>query len=74
MPQLHFYVSDTVAKDLRAHARALGLSLSRYLATVVHRDQGKGWPAGYFDHVAGRWQGKALRRPPQIGFEEREAL
>ena len=74
MPQLHFYVSDTVAKDLRAHARAVGLSLSRYLASVVHQDQGKGWPAGYFDHVVGGWQGKALRRAPQTGYEERKAM
>jgi hypothetical protein len=74
MPQLHFYVPDTVAKDLQAQARALGLSLSRYLATVIRRNRQKGWPAGYFTHVVGGWQGKALRRPPQIGYEKREAL
>jgi len=33
--QLHFYVPEAVAQQLRARARALGLSVSRYLANVV---------------------------------------
>jgi len=74
MPQLHFYVPETVAKSLRARARALGLSVSRYLATVVRRQVGEGWPAGYFEQVVGRWQGKPLRRAPQRSFEKRESL
>jgi hypothetical protein len=74
MPQLHFYVPDTMAKQLRGRARALGLSVSRYLATVVRRDLGEGWPKGFFEEVVGGWKGKALKRSPQGTIEEREAL
>lgn len=74
MPQMHFYVSEAIAERLRAQARALGLSVSRYLAVVVGRDVHAGWPSGYFDSVVGGWQGEPLRRPPQGRFEGRESL
>jgi hypothetical protein len=74
MPQLHFYVPDEMAKMLREQARAKGLPVSRYLATVVRRDLGEGWPKGYFNEVVGGWQGKPLRRPSRGKFEQRETL
>jgi hypothetical protein len=74
MAQLHFYVPAEMAKQLRARARALGLSVSRYLATVVRRELGDGWPEDFFDKVIGRWQGTPLRRSPQGTLEEREIL
>ncbi|MBN1865667.1 hypothetical protein JW916_00090 [Candidatus Sumerlaeota bacterium] len=74
MSQLHFYVPDETAKALRERARAAGLSVSRYLATVVRRDLGEGWPKGYFDKVVGGWQGKPLRRASQGALEKRETL
>ncbi|MEN6627350.1 MAG: hypothetical protein ABFD69_14090 [Candidatus Sumerlaeia bacterium] len=74
MPQMHFYVSEELAKRLRENARARGLSVSRYLATVVRREAGEGWPKGYFDEVAGGWQGKPLRRSPQGAPDAREEL
>ncbi|MCX7016269.1 MAG: hypothetical protein NTW86_27550 [Candidatus Sumerlaeota bacterium] len=74
MPQMHFYVPDPMAKELRARARARGLTVSRYLASVVRRDLGQGWPEGFFEKVVGGWQGKPLRRPPQGDYEDREAL
>ena len=74
MPQMHFYVSEAVADQLRARARALGLSVSRYLAVVVGREVSTGWPANYFADVVGGWQGEALRRPPQADLETRESL
>jgi hypothetical protein len=74
VPQLHLYVPDAVAKQLRAKASALGMSMSRYLATVVCRGTGQGWPEGFFDEVVGKWKGKPLRRPPQGTFEERDSL
>jgi hypothetical protein len=74
MPQLHFYVPDAVAKQLRARARAVGLSVSRYLASVVGGEVAQGWPAGFFDEVVGGWQGKPLRRSSQGKVERREAL
>jgi hypothetical protein len=72
VPQLHLYVSEAVAKQLRARARAAGLSVSRYLATVIGAYVGQGWPPRYFDHVVGRWQGRPLRRPSQGKLENRE--
>jgi len=74
MPQLHFYVPDSMAKQLRARARALGLSVSRYLATIVRHDLGEGWPKGFFEEIVGGWKGKPLRRASQGSFEVREAL
>jgi len=65
MPQLHFYVPEAVAEQLRARARALGLPVSRYLAVVAGRDVHTGWPPDYFAEVVGGWQGEPLRRPSQ---------
>ncbi len=74
MPQLHFYVPEDIAKQLRARARAAGMSVSRFLATVVGGHTKRGWPPGYFEEVVGGWRGKPLRRPPQGKPEGREAL
>lgn len=74
MPQLHLYVPDAVAKQLQAKAKASGMSTSRYLATVVCREIGGGWPAGFFEEVVGGWKGKPLRRPSQGRFEERDVF
>ena len=74
MPQMHFYVPEKVAEQLRAKAQAQGMPVSRYLASVVTKDVGQGWPEGYFEKVVGQWQGKPLRRPPQGTLETREDL
>ena len=74
MPQLHFYVPETVAKHLRARARAVGLSVSRYLATIVGGETTQGWPPEFFDDVVGGWHGKPLRRSSQRKLEKREAM
>ena len=74
MPQLHFYVPEDIAKQLRARARAAGMSVSRFLATVVGGEATRGWPPGFFDEVVGGWRGKPLRRSSQGKLESREAL
>jgi hypothetical protein len=74
MPQLHLYVPDRVAAELRTRARARGLSVSRYLAALVQRELGQGWPEGFFEEVVGGWKGPRLRRPPQGKYERRESL
>jgi hypothetical protein len=74
MPQLHFYVPEAVAKQLRARARSRGLSVSAYLATVVSGEVAKGWPEGFFEEVVGGWKGAPLRRGPQGKPERREDL
>jgi len=58
MPQLHFYVSEEVAEKLRRRAEADGLSLSKYLASVVSQEVADGWPDGYFEQALGSWVGE----------------
>ena len=74
MPQLHLYVSDDVAEKIKRKAEKRRLTTSRYLAEVVKRDLGRGWPEGYFETVVGGWKGESLERPPQGEFEERHEL
>lgn len=74
MPQLHLYVPEAIAKQLRARARAAGMSVSRYIASVVRQGLGQGWPDGFFEKTAGGWRGEPLKRGPQGGMEDREDL
>lgn len=72
MPQLHAYVPKRLADRVAARARSRGVAVSRYLADLIRRDVELGWPDGYFDRVAGGWQGVPLRRAPQGRAEDRE--
>jgi hypothetical protein len=74
MPQLHLYVAEDVAARVRARAKARGLAVSKYLAELVRRDVGGGWPEGYFEGVVGAWAGEDLERAPQGAPEAREDL
>jgi len=74
MPQLHFYVNEQIARSIRERADAAGLSVSKYLAEVVQRDLEPHWPEGFFETVAGGWQGEPLSRHEQGQFETRDAL
>ena len=74
MPQLHLYVPDDVARRVKQRAAERGLSVSRFLAELVGREIGTGWPDGYFGEVVGGWEGEPLERPPQGVPEEREPL
>jgi hypothetical protein len=47
MPQLHCYVPESIAQQVQQHAAQVGLSLSAYLAELVKRDVGAGWPEGF---------------------------
>jgi hypothetical protein len=57
---------------MRAEAR--GVPVSRYLAELVQREVGGGWPEGYFEAVVGRWQGDAPARPDQGKLEARSSF
>ena len=70
MPQLHLYVPEDIALKVQKKAKARNLTVSRYLAEVIKRDIGEGWPEGYFDRVCGRWDGEF----PDIPREEPEEL
>jgi hypothetical protein len=71
MPQLHLYVPQQVANELRRRAEAEGVSTSKYLAALVERQVAREWPEGWFERVVGRWQGD-LERPLAGEAEARE--
>lgn len=74
MAQLYFYVPDVVAAKVEQHARAVGLTTSRYLARLVQQNLGEEWPEGYLETVVGGWQGEPLVRPSQPALEERDPI
>ena len=74
MPQLHLYVPQNVANEIKRRAQAKGISVSKYLAEVVRREVSEEWPGGFFSKVVGGWSGETIVRPPQGDFEEREPL
>lgn len=74
MTQLHLYVPDEIAKKVRQKAQQSGQSTSKYLAELIKRDVGSGWPEAYFTEVVGGWQGEILQRPSQGEFELRDSL
>lgn len=74
MPQLHLYVPEETAERLRAHAKAHGMSLSKYLSEIVRRDARVAWPEGYFEGVIGGWVGVPLERPEALELEDRQQL
>jgi hypothetical protein len=74
MPQLHLYLPENIASEVRRRAEAQGQSVSKYLAALVRRDVGLGWPEGFFDEVVGGWKGEPIKRPPQGHLEDRDRL
>lgn len=72
MPQLHLYVPEDIAAKVRKKAKARNLTVSRYLAEVVKREVGEGWPEGYFERVSGKWEGEfpELIRPEAEQLEQ----
>jgi hypothetical protein len=63
MKQLHFSVDEETARRLDQQARHHGLSLSRYLATLVSESVASAWPEGYLQGVVGRCEGLGLEEP-----------
>lgn len=74
MPQLHFYVPDDVAEQIRARAAQAKMPVSRYIADLVKRDAGQGWPEDYFDRISGATAGADIRYEPLGLPEERLPL
>jgi hypothetical protein len=66
MPQLHFTVDEQTAKRIEHEAKRRGLTVSKYLATVVIRDVATAWPAGYLDEVVGSCKGASLSEPREL--------
>ena len=74
MPQLHFHVPSDVAEQINARAAQAKLSISRYVADLVKRDVGQGWPEGYFERISGATAGAPIRYEPVGPPEERLPL
>ena len=65
MAQLHFYVPDDFAKEIRRRAKQARMPVSKYLVQVIMKEIGPTWPENYFDDVGGRWNGDPTERDPR---------
>lgn len=74
MPQLHFYVPDDVAEQIKARAAQARMPVSRYVADLVKHDVGLGWPKDYFRRISGGAEGVAIRYESSSAPEERLPL
>lgn len=74
MPQMHLYVPEAMAAEIKRRAADRGMTVSRYLAEVVRHEVADDWPAGYFKTVVGGWHGGPLRRPRQLAQGARDRL
>lgn len=72
MAQLHLYLPDELAEEVKARAKSQGLTVSAYLAAIVRGQMTDQWPGDFFARVVGGWVGEALERPQQPPLEERE--
>ena len=57
MPQLHFYVPREIADEIKRRAELRGITLSRYVAELVQKEVGGGWPEGLLESLIGGWKG-----------------
>jgi hypothetical protein len=74
MAQLHFYVPDEIAAEIKRRASARGLTTSRFVAELVTKEVATDWPPGFFEEVVGGWKGEPLERPEQLPTEDREPI
>ena len=74
MAQLHLYLPDELAEEVKARAKAQGLTVSAYLASIVRGRMTDQWPKDFFSRVVGGWVGEPLERPEQPAFERRENI
>ena len=74
MPQLHLYVPEKDASELRARAKARGMCVSSFLASLVRRELHKGWPPRFFETLFGGSKGEPLERAPQVESSPRDPM
>jgi hypothetical protein len=70
MPQLHLTVDQETASRLEREARARGMSVSKYLATLLARAIPGTWPEGYLDRVVGSFADEPLAEPPDLPLDD----
>jgi hypothetical protein len=68
MPQLHLYLSQAQADEVRRRAELRGLSTSAFLAEVVKAQIDDCWPEGYLEEVIGATAEFPLERPAPRKF------
>ncbi len=71
MPQLHFYVPEKFAREIRRRAEQAHLPVSRYLVRLIEREIRTEWPENYFEGVFGGWEGDPLARESEGKLEKR---
>ena len=74
MAQLHFYVPDDLAEQIKARAAQAKMPISRYVAELVKRDVGLGWPKDYFKRISRGTSATAIVHEPSGPPEERQPL
>ena len=55
MPQLNLYVDEETHARIKREAKSAGMSLSRWVSTVVAEKTAGGWPAEALS-LAGAWK------------------
>ena len=70
MPQLHCYVSDSIAEQLQNKAEQAHTSVSKYLADLIRNDVTTSLPEDFFE-LYGAWEGEPLSRGEQGEYEQR---
>ena len=71
MAQLHFYVPDGVADEIKARAAEARMPVSRYVAELVKRDVGRGWPKDYFKRISSGKPPAIVHEPSGLPEERR---
>lgn len=74
MPQLHLYLPQELADEVRRRAELKGLSTSAFLAELVKAELADDWPPGYLDEVIGCISDEPLVRADQGRYEDRERM
>ncbi|HKV07449.1 MAG TPA: hypothetical protein VJ725_04865 [Thermoanaerobaculia bacterium] len=77
MTRFQIELPDDMAVELQRRAEGEGITVSRLIVDLLQGDAGEAvnaWPEGFFERVAGAWQGEPLERPSQPYFEERDKL
>ena len=74
MAQLHFYVPDILAEQIKARAAQAKMPISRYVAELVKRDVGLGWPKDYFKRISSGAATAAIVHEASGPAEERQPL
>ena len=49
MPQMHLYLSEELAANVKEKAARLGISSSKYMANIIKKELSSDWPEGYFE-------------------------